>query len=110
MHQGDAGMDIEPEALTNREITNGIADLTKLHEMIGDLTEKMAIVEDRYCTNPEFIRRSIASIYDSQAVLTKILLRVMATLRDGVAGDDGPQEPHEPGPSGRPHLRVVEPD
>ena len=49
MHQGDAGMDIEPEALTNREITNGIADLTKLHEMIGDLTEKMAIVEDRYC-------------------------------------------------------------
>jgi hypothetical protein len=58
-----------------------IADLEQLRDLTDDLSRKMNEVDAKTTINPEFIRGSLASIYDSQAVLADSVVRVLQTLQ-----------------------------
>ncbi|MCK9917108.1 hypothetical protein MXD81_49010 [Microbacteriaceae bacterium K1510] len=101
-------MDGEPAALADYEIEECLKSLSKLLEHLDTLIEKTAMIGNSQAVEPFFIKRSMAGIYRSQAIITEMLLRVMVTLRDGV--EDPPEEPRDPSRQGRPRLRIVEPD
>lgn len=97
-------------ALNPGEINRCVDDLTKLYELVEDLREKIADTDPIHCAKPEFVQRSLVSIYDAQAVLTKRLVDVLVTLRDGVSPDDEGQAPYDAGPPRKPLLKLVDPD
>ena len=100
----------DDEAQDQDEIGRLIADLGKLRGLTEDLSGKMDEVDANTIINPEFIRRSLASIYDSQAVLAESVVRVLEALRAGgremVRADEAAETEARP----KPFLRLVDPD
>ena len=84
-------------------------DLEKLGFLTESLAKKMSEADDRSCVNPEFIRRSLASVFESQAILSRSFVRALKALR--TSGDETPVDDVRPPPRPRqPHLKLVDPE
>lgn len=101
----DDGAEQSPDGIARR-----IADLEKLHDLTDDFSRTLSEVEGPMLVNPEFIRRSLAAIYDSQAVLARSMVEVLEALQGGDAGAELAEDERGPSASRKPFLRIVDPE
>lgn len=92
------------------EIGRAIAQIKELHEFVDSLSRKMGEIDAAKVVNAEFIRRSLASIYDSQTILAANIVRVLETLQAHGLEMPPSDEIAETDARPKPFLRLVDPE
>ena len=86
------------------------ADMARLRAFSEKLSRKMRGIDARSLADPEFVRRSLVSIYESHAILAAGMVSVLETLRTNGFEIAPPEDTPEPDARPRPHLRLVDPE